>query len=53
MFLMQVVEHVLRGTQEEWTSQAWQETLATPSKMIARYCFLILRGDGSFEVETE
>ena len=48
---MQVVEHVLRGTQEDWTSQAWRETLASPKAMILRFCPLISRGDGSFEVE--
>jgi hypothetical protein len=40
----------MRGTQEEWMSQNWQATLSTPNAMVAHFCPIIRKEDGTFEV---
>lgn len=49
-FLVQVVEHVLRSTEEEWSSQPWRDMLAEPKTLVARFCPLS-KPNGTIEVQ--
>jgi len=46
----QVVEHVMRGTREEWMSQEWQNLLSTPQAMVNHFCPITKKQDGTIEV---